>query len=116
MSYRPKEASQMRTPFNLQVPKYEAYLGVSEKSWQTASGTILANFKGYGGTESINNGVLSIEDTATVVCFFRPDIQSDCRLVRLTDNAVFEIIGEPENIDQYGQYLKFKVRRVKGGA
>ena len=106
----------MRTPFNLQVPEIDTYLGVNEKSWQTVSGVILANFKSYGGTETINNGVLTVEDTATVVCFFRPDIQSNCRLIRLTDNAVFEILGQPENIDEYGQYLKFKVRRVRGGA
>lgn len=115
MSYRPKEASQMRTPFHLQVPKYESYLGESNKVWETASGLIQANFKTYGGTEITSNGVLSVEDTATVVCFFRPDIHSDCRLIRLTDNSAWEILGEPENIDQYGQFLKFKVRRIKGG-
>lgn len=116
MSYRPKEASQMRTPFSLQVPRITSYLGVNEKSWQTTSGVILANFKTYGGTERTVNDLLVVEDTAVVVCYYRPDIKSDCRLIRLTDNAVFEIIGEPENIDQYGQFLKFKVRRVKGGA
>lgn len=115
MSYRPKEASQMRTPMNLQVPKITKYLGDNEKSWETVSGQIMANFKTYGGTENINNGVLVIEDTATVVCFYRPDITGECRLIRLTDNSIWEIIGEPENIDQCGQFLKFKVRRVKGG-
>jgi hypothetical protein len=36
--------------------------------------------------------------------------------VRLSDGAVFDILGEPENIEMRNQFLKFKVRRVKGGA
>lgn len=114
--YRPKEASQMTTAFNLQVPITSKSYGVEVKSYQTAEGVIMANFKAYGGTEKINNNVLMVEDTATVVCWFRPDIKSDCRLIRLDDNATFEILGEPENIELRNQFLKFKVRRVVGGA
>jgi hypothetical protein len=72
--------------------------------------------KSYGGTETTINGVLSVEDTAQIVCWYRPDIRSECRLVRLTDGAVYEVIGEPENIEMRNQFLKFKVRRVAGGA
>ena len=72
--------------------------------------------KSYGGTEKIDNGILSVEDTAQIVCWYRPDITGGCRLVRLTDSAAFEILGEPENIEMRNQFLKFKVRRIKGGA
>lgn len=76
----------------------------------------MVNMKTFGGTETTSNGVLSIEDTAQIVCWYRPDIRSDCRLIRLADNSAWEIIGEPENIEVRNQFLKFKVRRVKGGA
>lgn len=106
----------MTTPMRLQAPTSGKTLGVSKKTWADGSGVLRVNMKSYGGTETTINGVLSVEDTAQIVCFYRPDIRSDCRLVRLTDGAVYEVIGEPENIEMRNQFLKFKVRRVKGGA
>lgn len=114
--YRPAESAQMTTMLSLQVPVSTSSYGVKEKTWVNANGHIAANFKTYGGTEIISNNVHAIEDTAQVVCWYRPDIKADCRIVRLSDGAIYEIIGEPENIEMRNQFLKFKVRRVKGGA
>lgn len=114
--YRPIEASQMTTATRLQTPTSGKQLGVSKKTYKDISGVVMVNWKSYGGTETTSNGVLSVEDTAQVVCWYRPDIRADCRLVRLSDGAVYEVIGEPENIEMRNQFLKFKVRRVKGGA
>ncbi len=73
------------------------------------------SFKTYGGTEKNINGIYSIEDTANIETWYRPDITSDCRIARASDNAIFDIINEPEDINQRHQFLKFKIRRVKGG-
>jgi hypothetical protein len=94
----------------------EKVLGVTRAQVYEDKGVIFCTWKSYGGTETNSNGVLTIEDTAQIVCWYRPDIRSDCRLVRLSDGATFEILGEPENIEMHNQFLKFKVRRVKGGA
>ena len=114
--YRPAEAAQMTTATRLQTPTSGATLGVHKKTYADATGVLLVSWKSYGGTETSNNGVLSVEDTAQIVCWYRPDIRSGCRLVRLQDGAAYEIVGEPENIEMRNQFLKFKVRRVKGGA
>ena len=114
--YRPIEAAQMTTATRLQTPTSGKALGVSKKTYADVSGVVMVNWKSFGGTETTNNGVLSVEDTAQIVCWYRPDIRADCRLVRLSDSAVYEILGEPENIEMRNQFLKFKVRRVKGGA
>lgn len=114
--YRPIEAAQMTTPFRLQTPISVSSYGVNKKTWQDADGVIKANFKTYGGTELTVNNVLSVEDTAYIICWYRPDIKSGCRVIRLSDGAAFEILGEPENIEMRNQFLKFKVRRIKGGA
>lgn len=116
--YRPNEAAQMTTPFQLLKPVKKARVnGILPKdSFEAVEGIIFANCKTFGGTERTDNGVLIVEDTANICCWYRPDIQSDCRMKRMTDNAVFEIIGEPENIEMRNQILKFKIRRVKGGA
>lgn len=113
--YRPSEVAQMTTPLILQVPTYERINGVLKKTYTDADGIIFANVKTYGGTERTNDNVLTVEDTMQIVCWYRPDIKSDCRVKRLTDNAVFEIIGEPENLEMRNMFLMFKVLRVKGG-
>lgn len=114
--YRPSEAAQMTTVMRLQLPTIVTEYGVGRKTWEDSNLLVRCNFKSYGGTERINNDILTVEDTAQIVCWYLPDIKSDCRLVRLSDGAVFEILGEPENIEMRNQFLKFKIRRVKGGA
>lgn len=106
----------MTTATRLQTPTSGKAFGVGKNTYADATGVVMVNWKSFGGTETTSNGVLSVEDTAQIVCWYRPDIKSDCRLVRLSDGAVYEIIGEPENIEMRNQFLKFKVRRVKGGA
>ncbi len=120
--YRPNEAAQMATPLRLQVPKYATFGGVNKKTYENKDGVIMANFKTFGGTEKEVNGLLVIEDTAQIVCWYNPDIKSNCRVVILDGNEdtanarCYEILGEPENIEMRNQFLKFKVRRVRGGA
>lgn len=118
MSYMPNEIKQLNTPMKLMiVERYEKTNGVSKPIYKEAAEPIIyCNFKTYGGTETTTNGRYVIEDTANIVTWFRPDIKSDCLLIRLSDNATFEILNEPENIDQMNQYLKFKIARKKGKA
>ena len=105
---------QLRTAVKLLAPKAETQtLGVYRATYED-KGTIFCNWKTYGGTEQTVDGVYSVIDTATVTTWYRPDITSKCR-VKLGE-AVYEIINEPENIEQQNRVLQFKVRRVKGGA
>lgn len=118
MIYSPKEMQQLRTAAKLLTPKAETQtLGVYRATYED-KGTIFCNWKTYGGTtvtgERAVDGIISVIDTATVTTWYRPDITSKCR-IKLGD-AVYEIINEPENIEQQNRVLQFKVRRVKGGA
>lgn len=113
--YRPVESYQMTTPMQMLLPVTDNILGVVTKTWKEGD-IISVNFKTYGGTERVINGLLAVEDTASIVCWYRPDIQSDIRLKRMSDGAVFEVMGDPEDIEQRHMILKFKVRRLKGGA
>lgn len=72
------------------------------------------NFRTFGGTESNVNGVISIVNTAIIDTWYRPEIRSDCMVVLLNTNAVYEIIGDPENIEMRNQFLKFKVKMTAG--
>lgn len=113
--YRP--ALPFTTAFLLLTPAYETIKGVRVKKYPETSDTVFyASFKTYGGTERMINGLYCIEDTANVETWYRPDIKADCRICIADTDAVYDIISEPENINMRGQFLKFKVRRVKGGA
>ena len=99
-------------------PTYEKVAGVRSKVLPDLENgfKIFGTFKTYGGTERTEDGLYSIIDTAEVETWYRPDITSDCIVVLASTGAKYEILNEPENISQRNQFLKFKVRRVKGGA
>nr|DAG52727.1 MAG TPA: PORTAL PROTEIN, 15 PROTEIN, HEAD PROTEIN, VIRAL INFECTION, TAILED.2A [Caudoviricetes sp.] len=103
------------TPVILMSPQYTTVKGVSKKTY-TDSDLIWCSFKTYGGTERNINDIYVIEDTANVDTYYRPDIKSDCQIRLAESGAVYEIINEPEDIEQRHQYCKFKAKRIKGGA
>ncbi|MGN0613210.1 MAG: phage head closure protein, partial [Porcipelethomonas sp.] len=69
----------------------------------------------FGGTEKIIDNILAGENTAVIETRYRSDINPDC-IIKTEDGVSYEIIGSPENISMRNQYLKFKVRCIKGGA
>ena len=89
------------TPIKLLKPTYESIKGVKKK---------------IGGTERTENNLYVIEDTAKIETYFRPDIKSDCRVMLAESGATYDIINEPEDVEQRHKYYVFKVRRIKGGA
>lgn len=115
-NYRPELDNTI--PLLLLVPTWSTLQGVQKKTYPSVNDGILfyGNFKTYGGTERDINGIYSIIDTANVVCWYRPDITSDCRIYVPSTGATYEVINEPENINMRSQYLRFKVKRFKGGA
>lgn len=76
---------------------------------------IHCSYRTFGGTEKNENGIIAIEDTADVETWYRPDITSDCIVVNPQTGAQYEILNTPEDIQERHQFLKFKVRRLKGG-
>lgn len=104
-------------PLVLLKPTYTTVSGVRKKTYPAIAAGIqfFGTFKTYGGTERDVNGVYSIEDTANIETWYRPDITSDCRIAVAGTNAVYDVLGEPENLDMRNQFLLFKVSRVKGG-
>lgn len=101
------------TAMLLLIPKKTTYNGVSKKTWPNTGPVIMASFRTFGGTETTVNGVWSVENTATVETWYNPAIKADCRL-RLGSRD-YEILGDPENINNRNQFMKFKVRAVGGG-
>lgn len=108
----------LAVPFVLLVPSYTTSLGVPVKTFPEVSkgSPFYGTFRTFGGTERDVNGLYSVEETATIETWYRPDIASDCRIVNQQTGTVYEVLGTPENIEGRNQYLKIKVQAVKGGA
>ena len=114
----PKSIKKVNGVNKKEYPTIEEALAVKDKNNNSVN-LFFGSFKTYGGTENkekIINGIYAIEDTANIETWYRPEITSDCRIARANDGAIFDIINEPENINMRNQFLKFKVKRVKGGA
>jgi head-tail adaptor len=77
---------------------------------------IYGSFRTYGGTEITSNNTYTVQDTATIETWFRPDITSDCRLYVIGMDRTYEVKGSPENIEMRNQYLLMRVQSVGGKA
>ena len=83
---------------------------------RTEGRRFLASVRTFGGTETAVDGMTVVEDTATVNCWYNPDITAGSAVRMLTDGSEWEILGTPENVEMRNQWLSFKIRRIKGGA
>lgn len=112
-NYRP--SGPFNVPIFLFIPTTTTKKGSTKKIYPENGELIYCTFRTFGGTERINNDVLVIEDTGIIETWFRPDIKADCRL-KDADGIEYEILGTPENINKRNQYLRFKIKAVRGGA
>ena len=110
--YSPKKT--FITPVELLIPTYKYVKGVNIKIYPENGELIYCSFSTFGGTEKIVNDILSVENTAVIECWYRPDIKSDC--VIKYDGTLYEIIGSSENIENRNQYIRIKIKAVKAGA
>lgn len=106
-------------PFNVpaQILKgsYEKVNGVNKKVFSEGE-AIFVSAKSYGGTEKTVNDTYVIEDTLNIETWYRPDITAIDGIKLLDDESSWEILNSPEDIDRRHQFLKFNVKRIKGGA
>lgn len=110
--YRP--SGPFNVPLFLFVPEKTTVKGSTKKVYPKSGEVIFCSFKTFGGTEVIKNGTLVVENTVVIETWFRPDIKADC-IFEDEDGLRYEVLGTPENINKRNQFLKFKIRSIKGG-
>lgn len=106
-------------PMKLLVPVYSNEYGATKKAFADPNdidAVFFGSFRTFGGTERIRNDLYTLEDTATIDCWYDPSIKADCAIYLCDTGITYEIIGTPENIDMRNQYMSFKVRRLGGAA
>lgn len=105
-------------PFNVSAflfaPTTKTVKGVTKKTYPKDGELFYCSFRTFGGTERTSNDILIVENTAVIETWYNPNITSDCKIN--VGGLDYEILGTPENINMRNQFMKFKVRAVKGGA
>lgn len=116
-NYRPS------APFNVAMkllhPVTARVMGVKQQTFENPDDVgafFFGSFRTFGGTERDVNGVYTLEDTATIDCWYDPAIKADCRIYVCDSGKTYEIVGTPENIDMRNQYMRLKVRSIGGAA
>ena len=106
------------TPFNVPGVYYtcteQMIKGSLVKSYSETGTPFYCSFRSFGGTEINNNGVIVVENTATIETWFDANIRANTRIV--IDGVTYELLTEPENISMRFKWLRFKVRAIRGGA
>lgn len=117
MAYKPAQ------PFNVAMKLLQPILtkaqGVTKKAYEAPENVqvvFFGSFRTFGGTERDANGVYTVEDTATIDCWYDPNIKAGCAVHVCDNGQTYEIVGTPENIDMRNQFMKMKVRRIGGVA
>lgn len=113
------------TPFNVPmkvlIPTYSTVKGTRQQSFAdpvTLSDDYLfyGSFRSFVGSITTENDLSVTLNTAYVETWYRPDIKSNCRIYLCDSGDVYEVVGDPENIELRHQYLKIRVQKIGGAA
>ena len=115
INYDYKPYVPFNVPMFLFIPEIVTTKGSTKKIYPENGILIYCSFRTFGGTEKVVNGVLSVENTAVIETWYRPDIKSDC-ILRDLNGVDYEILGTPENLNVRNQFMRIKIRAVQGGA
>ena len=107
-------AGPLNVPMLLLSPTYKKTDGVPKKTFDGGI-AFFGAFRSFGGTETTVNGLFTVENTATIDTWYRPDIKNNCRIKLQTTGQVFEILSV-EDIQMRHQYTRLKVREIGGEA
>lgn len=114
MAYKP--SAPFTVAMKLLAPTSSRVYGVTAKGFLDPkdSPVFFGSFRTFGGTESLQDDVLTLVNTGVIDTWYRPDIKADCRIYLCDTEQEYEIISDPEDIDFRHQYLRFKVKKVGG--
>jgi len=86
--------------------------GADEISYSPETSIDFCNWKGLGGSESVEAGSLVVIDTATLTMWFNPSISEKDRVLLNDDETLAYEITNAENVEMRNIFLMVKVKRV----
>lgn len=108
--FRPN-AQRFTTPIGIQHRIVTDVNGALDISYSETPTLDFCEWKGYGGTDSIQSGTLTVINTAILTMWYRPDVTEKDRILLNNDNNLpYEVINT-ENVGMQNQFLILKVSR-----
>lgn len=100
------------------VPTYSTSKGVQVKTYTDPEKAkkFWGTFRSFGGTDTTNNDLFTVLATGYIDTWYRSDIKSACRIYICRTGEIFDILGEPEDINMRHQYLRIRVQKIGGKA
>lgn len=114
---RYKPAAPFNTAMKLLVPTITMVKGTKKYVYpkpEDVTDVFFGSFRTFGGTESTENNIYSVIDTATIDTWFDPKFKANCRIYLCEEEETYEITGKPEDINKQHQYLQIRCRRYGG--
>ena len=104
---------QFSTMIRIQHRVVDSINGAPDISYTDSTPALdFCNWKGKGGSESIESGRLSVIDTAVLTMWYRSDMSERDRILLFDEESLAYEIVNLENVEMRGQYMIVKVRRV----
>ena len=89
--------------------------GFSEEIWlDIVSDDIFCQLKNKYGAEVYKAAAVQAQEPATIRLWYVPGVTPDCRVVRLEDEAIFEIINIDDVMNRH-QQLEIEIKRFDRG-
>lgn len=117
-----KPTAPFSTPMKILIPSYQTTKGVRTPVYPEpddlpdATFLFFGNVRSFLGSITTENDLSVSENTAYIDTWYRPDIRSNCRVYFCETGDVYEVIGEPEDIEMRHQYLRIRTRKIGGAA
>lgn len=102
-------------PYNIKcqwlIPVFEKVNGVNKISYSDG-GFFGCRMKSYGGREQTVNDVYTIVEQWNVETNYNPRVDGNYRIKRLSDNSVWKLMSNPENVEMANKTMLFKIERI----
>lgn len=76
---------------------------------------IMCEWQNKFGNELYQAAAINAKDPAKLRLWYIPGVDAECRIIRVEDNAEFEIIGQPDDVMNRHQQLEIEVKRYING-
>lgn len=106
------DIQQFTTTIRVQHRDLENINGADKITYTSENDMQFCNWKGKGGTESTESGVVVVYDTAEITMWFDPSINEEDRVLLNDDEILAYEITNVENVEQRNMYMILKVKRV----
>ncbi|WP_027628116.1 head-tail adaptor protein [Ruminiclostridium cellobioparum] len=91
--------------------------GFDIDKWEDVCNHILCEWQNKFGVEvykTVKASTINVSEPASLKLWFVPGVTPDCRVIRLSDEAVFEIVGVDDVMNRH-QQLQLEIKRYVRG-